>query len=186
MSAEDESSVVGSDKDPSSIAVASTSIVNSRSRSVNSHEEHEGNIFSSDGGTSISSETTVSEPPTVSRDNIDEAVLGGEFELSSSGTPSAARYQTPMKNSTRLGSVETDFLPPFVSSISEITIPEDKKVEEGLEVSDPAVEDAEPPPLAGTNVMNVILVAAECAPWSKTGICLSEIHGSILSLCKIG
>jgi starch synthase len=26
-----------------------------------------------------------------------------------------------------------------------------------------------PPPLAGTNVMNIILVAAECAPWSKTG-----------------
>lgn len=26
-----------------------------------------------------------------------------------------------------------------------------------------------PQPLAGTNVMNVILVAAECAPWSKTG-----------------
>lgn len=26
------------------------------------------------------------------------------------------------------------------------------------------------PPLAGDNVMNVIMVAAECAPWSKTGI----------------
>ncbi len=25
------------------------------------------------------------------------------------------------------------------------------------------------PPLAGDNVMNVVLVGAECAPWSKTG-----------------
>lgn len=31
-------------------------------------------------------------------------------------------------------------------------------------------EVVKPPPLAGANVMNVILVAAECAPWSKTGI----------------
>lgn len=30
-------------------------------------------------------------------------------------------------------------------------------------------EGEKPPPLAGVNVMNVILVAAECAPWSKTG-----------------
>eukprot|EP00983_Pelagomonas_calceolata_P085298 1156524-Pelagomonas_calceolata.AAC.4 len=25
------------------------------------------------------------------------------------------------------------------------------------------------PPLAGPNVMNVVMVGAECAPWSKTG-----------------
>lgn len=31
------------------------------------------------------------------------------------------------------------------------------------------VHEDEKPPLAGPNVMNVILVAAECAPWSKTG-----------------
>lgn len=30
-------------------------------------------------------------------------------------------------------------------------------------------EGENPPPLAGPNVMNIILVAAECAPWSKTG-----------------
>jgi hypothetical protein len=28
---------------------------------------------------------------------------------------------------------------------------------------------AQSPPLAGDNVMNVVLVGAECAPWSKTG-----------------
>ena len=30
-------------------------------------------------------------------------------------------------------------------------------------------EGEKPPPLAGANVMNVILVAAECAPFVKTG-----------------
>lgn len=33
--------------------------------------------------------------------------------------------------------------------------------------------DAKPPPLACINVMNIILIAAECAPWSKTGTVLS-------------
>ncbi|PON65379.1 Glycogen synthase [Parasponia andersonii] len=41
---------------------------------------------------------------------------------------------------------------------------------------DPLKEEAKLPPLAGANVMNVILVAAECAPWSKTGaLCTSDI-----------
>ncbi|CAI0453947.1 unnamed protein product [Linum tenue] len=36
--------------------------------------------------------------------------------------------------------------------------------------ADPNVEDSEPPdPLAGENAMNVVLVSAECAPWSNTG-----------------
>jgi len=32
-----------------------------------------------------------------------------------------------------------------------------------------SVQAVASPPLAGPNVMNVIVVAAECAPWSKTG-----------------
>ena len=32
-------------------------------------------------------------------------------------------------------------------------------------------------PLAGENVMNVVLVGAECAPWSKTGkLCAHEAN----------
>ena len=38
-----------------------------------------------------------------------------------------------------------------------------------VKAEDPTNEDANPPPLAGANVMNVIIVAAECAPWVKTG-----------------
>lgn len=49
---------------------------------------------------------------------------------------------------------------------------EEEIVEDVSDVPDtaPEEEDVKPPPLAGANVMNVILVAAECAPWSKTGI----------------
>ncbi|GBG77039.1 hypothetical protein CBR_g23365 [Chara braunii] len=40
------------------------------------------------------------------------------------------------------------------------------------------VEVEKPPPLAGENVMNVVLVAAECAPWSKTGG-LGDVAGAL-------
>ncbi|XP_019250481.1 PREDICTED: granule-bound starch synthase 2, chloroplastic/amyloplastic [Nicotiana attenuata] len=47
-----------------------------------------------------------------------------------------------------------------------------------IETEDPENVDEKPPPLAGTNVMNVILVAAECAPWSKTGG-LGDVAGAL-------
>nr|GMC91580.1 granule-bound starch synthase 2, chloroplastic/amyloplastic [Ipomoea batatas] len=51
-----------------------------------------------------------------------------------------------------------------------------KEIDVGTE--DPVNEDLKPPPLAGTNVMNVILVCAECAPWSKTGG-LGDVAGAL-------
>ncbi|KAI8024212.1 hypothetical protein LOK49_LG03G00464 [Camellia lanceoleosa] len=69
-------------------------------------------------------------------------------------------------------------LPSSFPKASEIDDPIEERIqeltEESLEVGsdeghDPGDEDTTPPPLAGANVMNIILVAAECAPSSKTG-----------------
>ena len=66
-------------------------------------------------------------------------------------------------------------LPSYLSSSSDtarLTAEENEnltKEEEVGEVDDPAIEGEKPLPLAGANVMNIILVAAECATWSKTG-----------------
>lgn len=47
-------------------------------------------------------------------------------------------------------------------------------------VQDPSYpsEADKPPPLAGPNVMNVVMVGAECAPWSKTGG-LGDVMGAL-------
>lgn len=63
---------------------------------------------------------------------------------------------------------------------------EGSSAEANEETKDPVDVDEKPPPLAGTNVMNIILVAAECAPWSKTGIFhiqyLSSVQGQLHKL----
>ncbi|KAG7985368.1 hypothetical protein I3843_03G022200 [Carya illinoinensis] len=83
--------------------------------------------------------------------------------------------------------VWSDSLPSFLSSSSESSSEGDgnqeissktRLTEVDGETSDPVIEDIKPPPLAGANVMNVILVAAECAPWSKTGG-LGDVAGAL-------
>ncbi|URE36117.1 starch synthase [Musa troglodytarum] len=44
--------------------------------------------------------------------------------------------------------------------------------------ADIELENVDAPPLAGANAMNVIVVAAECAPWSKTGG-LGDVAGTL-------
>lgn len=81
---------------------------------------------------------------------------------------------TEMKNSD---ANRMDVLPSFLSKTSKTDgqkDDEEKKLKEtvldGATVeADRAPGKEKPPPLAGINVMNIILVAAECAPWSKTG-----------------
>lgn len=58
----------------------------------------------------------------------------------------------------------------------------DVDVVDGEHEITPEQEKEESLPLAGVNVMNVIIVAAECAPWSKTGF---YIFTSSLSLTNI-
>jgi starch synthase len=73
----------------------------------------------------------------------------------------------------------SDGLPSFLSSSSKSSSLRDENheifnktslAELDGEANDPVIEEVKPPPLAGANVMNIIFVAAECAPWSKTGI----------------
>lgn len=63
---------------------------------------------------------------------------------------------------------------------------EGSSAEANEETEDPVNIDEKPPPLAGTNVMNIILVASECAPWSKTGIFytgyVSSVQGQVRKL----
>lgn len=47
--------------------------------------------------------------------------------------------------------------------------PQQSAPQQQQQPSQPQVEVVPEPPLAGDNVMNVVFVGAECAPWSKTG-----------------
>ncbi|XP_075481502.1 granule-bound starch synthase 2, chloroplastic/amyloplastic-like [Primulina tabacum] len=50
--------------------------------------------------------------------------------------------------------------------------------DENVGVQDPSNEPVKPPPLAGANVMNIMLVATECTPWIKTGG-LGDVAGAL-------
>ncbi|KAK4477609.1 hypothetical protein RD792_016846 [Penstemon davidsonii] len=107
-----------------------------------------------------------------------------ETDLLGSGTTSSdakPEIQQQLKATSSEG-VRSMEAPPFVPWNSVvIPNPETKELKDttvNTVTIDPTKEDAKPPPLAGANVMNVILVAAECAPWSKTGG-LGDVAGAL-------
>jgi len=76
---------------------------------------------------------------------------------------------------SRAGAFWSDPLPSYLTKAPQTsTMKTEKYVEKtpdvaSSETNEPGKDEEKPPPLAGANVMNVILVAAECAPFSKTG-----------------
>ncbi|KAJ8775048.1 hypothetical protein K2173_020052 [Erythroxylum novogranatense] len=97
------------------------------------------------------------------------------------------RSSTDYWNEVSTEKIQSDELPTFLSSSLKVaTINVEKHVDQGESAlseinnveSDMIEKEPPPPPLAGANVMNVILVAIECAPWSKTGG-LGDVAGSL-------
>lgn len=84
---------------------------------------------------------------------------------------SLSRERTSYGLNTPKKTEENSMQPTFLSTtyIPSSIKDEQEQLEVGEQVNHPVREDAKPPPLAGANVMNVVLVAAECAPWRKTG-----------------
>ncbi|XP_048327644.2 granule-bound starch synthase 2, chloroplastic/amyloplastic [Ziziphus jujuba] len=98
----------------------------------------------------------------------------------------AAVHSTRKLEATSLDTEWSEPLPSFLTNTQSSVLEHEKYVdltEPSLQVedngaSDTMSEDVKLPPLAGANVMNVILVAAECAPWSKTGG-LGDVAGAL-------
>ncbi|XP_042497778.1 granule-bound starch synthase 2, chloroplastic/amyloplastic [Macadamia integrifolia] len=120
-------------------------------------------------------------------DNPPISVSGGfEAEKNPGNTLPLEKVSYDMDSSNELQEINSStvqsYIPSFLSNFSESRDLEDEKVERITEavLEDVISEDenAKPPPLAGVNVMNIILVSAECAPWSKTGG-LGDVAGAL-------
>ncbi|CAN8269775.1 unnamed protein product [Cochlearia groenlandica] len=94
----------------------------------------------------------------------------------------------PSPSNSRAGAFWSDPLPSYLTKTSETSsikteeymeTKEEKTYKEASsDTNEPVKGEEKPPPLAGSNVMNVILVAAECAPFSKTGG-LGDVAGAL-------
>ncbi|KAJ4832965.1 Sucrose synthase [Turnera subulata] len=96
-----------------------------------------------------------------------------------SSTEKSTQYVKPSSSEKS----RSEKLPSFLTKPQEVSHVNDQSHEVLNELtlpfeSDSNTEGAATPPLAGANVMNVVLVAAECAPWKKTGG-LGDVAGAL-------
>ncbi|KAK1260427.1 hypothetical protein QJS04_geneDACA019469 [Acorus gramineus] len=89
-----------------------------------------------------------------------------------------SKIMPPFLPKTYESSKATDVRPGNLAETNLEFVSNDANMEGGEPAVAPMEENESPPPLAGANVMNIILVAMECAPWSKTGG-LGDVAGAL-------
>ncbi|XP_078165321.1 soluble starch synthase 2-1, chloroplastic/amyloplastic-like isoform X2 [Carex rostrata] len=126
-------------------------------------------------------------PVTIADDdysNADDGVSGGGFDGQSGSGIHEKEVNTHAMYTKPPPAVSQPPLPPLVPGMYQTNTgaqySENKNINTRAQEQVVVVQDRnkQRPPLAGENVMNVIIVSAECAPWSKTGG-LGDVAGAL-------